>query len=354
VARHSGDLLAAIESRLVPTIEAALPLARVPGMALAVAHNDGTFVARGFGVKHVDQATPVTEETLFHMASVTKPFVATAVMQLAERGQLDLEDPVARHLPYFRLDDRRSSEVTIRQLLSHTAGMPDVEDYGWDRPETDDGALERYVRDLHVAKLVDSPGNQHRYSNVGFEVLGDVIAKVSARSFEDYVTEFILNPLGMTTSTLMAPRANSELLATPHTLTETGDSVAGSVFPYNRAHAPSSTLCCNAREIALWMAANLNGGMLSGVRMLKPESLERMWTPIAQAQHYPIRYVGLSWFISFYRGYRVISHGGSDLGFNSMCMLLPERGIGISFMCNADYSPVQFLLNSALEVATTT
>lgn len=322
-------------------------------MALAVTHNDATLVARGFGVKRFGQATPVSDTTLFHMASVTKPFVATAVMQLVEQGRLALEDSVARHLPYFRLDDRRSSEITIRQLLSHTAGMPDVGDYGWDRPETDNDALERYVRDLHVAKLIDSPGNRHSYSNVGFEVLGDVVAKVSGRSIEDYVTKFILNPLGMTSSTLMAPRANPELLATPHTLTDTGDSIVSSIFPYNRAHAPSSTLCCNAREIARWMIANLSGGVLSGARVLKPETLEQMWAPVAEAQHYPRRFVGLSWFISYYRGYRVISHSGSDLGFNSMCLLLPERALGISFMCNADYSPVQFLMNSALEVVTT-
>ncbi|MGA7670990.1 MAG: serine hydrolase domain-containing protein [Nitrolancea sp.] len=322
-------------------------------MALAVTHHDETVLARGFGVMRVDRPAPVSDTTLFHMASVTKPFVATAVMQLVERGQLSLDDQIAQHLPYFRMDDRRSSAVTVRQLLSHTAGMPDVEDYEWNTPETDDDALERFVRCLRVAKLVDSPGNQFRYSNVGFEILGDLVAKLSGRSFEDYITEFILNPLGMTTSTLMAPSGSPEVLATPHTLTETGDVIVSSVFPYNRAHAPSSTLCCNAREIALWMMANLSGGVLGGARILKPQTLELMWSPVGRTQQGPHRFVGLSWFISYYRGLRVISHSGSDLGFNSMCMLLPERGIGIGFMCNADYSPVQFLMNAALEVATT-
>ena len=149
---------------------------------------------RGFGVTSLDDPRPVTAETLFHMASVTKPFVATAIMQLVEEGLVALDDRVVMHLPYFAMVDERSGAITIRQMLSHTAGMPDEEDYGWDRPEYDDGALERYVRSVAERELIDAPGARFEYSNIAFEVLGDLLAKLRGTTFESVIAERILRP----------------------------------------------------------------------------------------------------------------------------------------------------------------
>src|SRR5205085_10165413 len=113
----------------------------------------------------VETKVAVTPETLFHLASVTKTFVATAILQLAERGRLDIDAPVVTYLSYFRLHDERYQDITIAQMLSHTSGMPDTEEYGWDRPEYDDGALERYVRSLGALSLIAAPGEKYAYSN---------------------------------------------------------------------------------------------------------------------------------------------------------------------------------------------
>ena len=135
---------------------------------------------RAYGVRKLGKGEKLTPNHIFHFASVSKHFVATAVVQLAEKGKLKLDDPVVKHLPYFRLADERYREITIRQMLNHTAGMPDVEDYEWDKPQFDKGAAERYVRSMSSEKLLWAPGTDWKYSNMVFDVLGDLIAKLNA------------------------------------------------------------------------------------------------------------------------------------------------------------------------------
>ena len=143
-------------------------------------------------LKSTDAVTP---RSLFHMASITKPFVATAVMQLVEKGRMRLDAPLTTYLPYFKMADPRAQTITIAQLLSHTSGMPDVYDYEWDKPQYDDGALERYVRSVQDRTLLFAPGERIQYSNMAYEILGDVVAKASGMTFEDYVRQNILEPL---------------------------------------------------------------------------------------------------------------------------------------------------------------
>jgi CubicO group peptidase (beta-lactamase class C family) len=193
-----------LKQLLDPLIEKGLQTDPTPGLAFGIVHNGRLVYARGFGVMtlgHPEKS--VTPGTLFHMASVTKPFVATCVMQLWEQGKVDLDAPVMKYVSYFRLNDPRYRSITVRQMLTHSSGMPDVEDYEWNKPQYDDGALERYVRSLSKQKLLWDPGTKMAYSNMAYEVLGDLIAKVSGMSFEDYVDVHILKPLGMNSSTLL-------------------------------------------------------------------------------------------------------------------------------------------------------
>jgi CubicO group peptidase (beta-lactamase class C family) len=267
----------------------------VPGLATAITEGGELTYARGHGVLNVDSKVPVTPETLFHLASVTKTFVATAILQLMEWGRLDIDMPVVTYLPYFRLQDERYAEITIAQMLSHTSGMPDTDEYGWDRPEYDDGALERYVRGLGDLTLLSSPGQRYAYSNIAYEVLGDVISKVSGLSFEEYVRRELLLPLGMVQSTLLVREADPALLASPHVRTESGEVVVSDVFPYNWAHAPSSTMYSNLLELSRWTMTHLNRGALGEARILSSEIYDRMWHPWAdrRGRYWPD--VGLCW-----------------------------------------------------------
>jgi CubicO group peptidase (beta-lactamase class C family) len=279
---------------------------------------------------------PITSKSLFHMASVTKPFAAAAIMQLVERSKISLDARVTEYLPYFRMKDERFAAITVRQMLGHTSGMPDVEDegYHWDKPEYDDGALERYVRSLSNLSLISAPGEKFQYSNIAFEVLGDVIAKVSGESFESYVQRNILKPLGMKHSTLLKSEANQKLLTTPHVQGELGVTVS-KVFPYNRAHAPSSTLYSNIDDMNRWAMTNLNRGELNGKRILKASSCDLLWKPQANVE--TGRKAGLGWFLSQRNGHRLLTHLGADVGFNSLIVLVPDNSISIVAMSN--FSP---------------
>ena len=152
------------------------------------------------------------------------------------------------------MKDARASAITVRQLLTHVAGMPDVTDYAWDRPEYDAGALERYVRGLADSSLIAAPGAGWAYSNIGFEVLADLVAKVSGQEFEVYEREHILAPLGMTHSTLLMTDIDSTatgLGAQPRS--DSGVvSARAAAYPYNRRHAASSTMHSDAHDMLRW------------------------------------------------------------------------------------------------------
>ena len=345
----SEAALARLRSDLEPAINNEIKQGHLPGLALGVVKSGRLIYAQGFGVTKIGETSPVTARSLFHMASVTKTFVATAVMQLVERGKIDLEAPLTRYVPYFRLADERYRAITIRQMLSHTSGIPDVNDYHWDKPEYDDGALERYVRSLVNKKLVFPPGTRFAYSNMAYEILGDVIAKVSGETFEDYVQHNILTPLGMRDSTLLLREANPQLLTSPHLL-QRGKLVVSKVFPYNRAHAPSSTLYSNIEDMSHWAMANLNGGELDGRRILKRETLDTMWRPVIDA---PTSKVGLSWFTKEDRGHRFVLHAGGDVGFESLLVLAPDDSFAVIGMINRGddaATPLNGFVNAAVRI----
>jgi CubicO group peptidase (beta-lactamase class C family) len=341
------------KQRLAPFAEQFVALARVPGLAVAVVTHGELAYAAGFGVASLDERRPVTPRTLFHMASVTKPFVATAVMQLVEEGRVALDAPVVEYVPYFTLQDGRAGELSVRQLLSHTSAMPDVEDYGWDQPEYDDGALERYVRSLSDQTLLGEPGASYAYSNMAYEVLGDLVAKVSGQTFEARLQQRILTPLGMRDSTLLVREADAALLSQGHVIDADGNLRVSPVFPYHRAHAPSSTLYSNVLDMARWARALLHGGELDGARVLEQATLEAMWQPLAVVNAVRHQQVGLAWHIGRYRGQRTLSHSGGDTGFQSHFVLAPEAGVAAAAMCNTDYvwDAPWHVTNAALELA---
>ncbi len=173
----------------------------IPGLALGIVKDGHPIYAKGFGVAEVGSDRPVTSRSIFHTASVNKTVVATAIMQLVEAGKIDLDSLMTDYLPYFSMADRRYANMTVRQVLSHRAGIPNVDNATLEAefraPRYDDAALEEYVRNLSDTSLLFAPGEDFSYSYPGFDVLGDVIAKASGESFEEYVQDNIFSPLAM-------------------------------------------------------------------------------------------------------------------------------------------------------------
>jgi len=341
--------------QLTEAIEGILSQSGCPGLAVGIVKDQELVYAEGFGVVNLETGGELTPRTLFHMASVTKPFVATSIVQLLERKKLTLDDPIVQHLPYFKMLDRRYPMLTIRQFLTHSSGMPDVDDYHWDEPEYDEGALERFVRSLTGRSLVSVPGARFIYSNMAFEVLGDLIAKVSGQSFADYVREHILLPLGMNDSSILIREVDPALLANGHVEEQDGKIRVTEYYAYNRRHGPSSCLYSNVVDMSKWAIANMNKGELEGRRILDASSYELLWEPavlVGVRDNIP-RHVGLSWFLSSYAGYQTVSHGGRDIGYWTNFVMVPDAGVAVIVLSNyfGLDSPVDQVTGLALDYA---
>jgi CubicO group peptidase (beta-lactamase class C family) len=319
-----------VGGRIEAYLSAEVAARGIPGLTAAVVQNGEVIYQGAFGVRRLGGGEALTADHVFHFASVSKPFVATAIVQLVEQGKVRLDDPVTDYLPYFRLADDRYRSITIRQMLNHTSGMVDVEDYEWGSPQYDEGAAERFVREMATDGMLWAPGDGWRYSNKAFDALGDVIAKVSGMSFEAYIQTQILDPIGMDESSFIHPDIDEDLRTTGHVATPARVS---EVYPYNRRHAPSSTLNSSVGQMVNWMLVNLNRGELNGSRILRRESYDLLWGPTTDGVT-DARDVGLSWFLGELEGHRTVTHGGGDTGFRSYILLMPDDGIGVVLVSN--------------------
>ncbi|MCP4221160.1 MAG: beta-lactamase family protein [bacterium] len=345
-----GDTGKKLDSLLAPVIQKALASHSVPGMAIGVVYQNKIVYAKGFGYKNINGKEPVTMSSIFHMASISKPFSATAIMQLAEQGKIDLDAPVTTYLPYFKLADENYKKITVRQMLGHDSGMDDSGDYQWDKPQYDAGALERYVRSIAEAKMIAAPGEKFRYSNVAFEVLGDVIAKLSGMSFADYQKKHILDKTGMKESTFLKPEHLPKNWAAPHARTLKVFTLPH--YPYNRRHGPSSTLHSSAVEMCNWALINLNRGTFAGNKILDAASYDILQHPRVKigADSSARNHIGLSWFLKEYKGEKTVGHSGSDAGFMTNFVMLPGKSVAVVVMANTMPAPIEEITNTALDI----
>lgn len=310
----------------------------LPGMAVCLGTGSrGIEYTKALGVKNTTTKEVLCPEDIFHMASMAKLFTGTGIMQLWERGLLELDAPVARYLDWFQMKDAASRELTIRQLLTHTSGMPDVTDYHWDAPQTEPDALERYVRSpkLTDARLLWPPAEKKfAYSNIGYDILGLVIAKVSGLSFEEYMTQNIFRPLVMTDSSFFTPERDMGKICAPHEKNSENQTIPMSHYPYNRIHAPSSTLTSNLYDVSKWGIAHLKQ------KLLKPDTYKMVWQPFAEVPNNKEE-ICLSWFSREQNGFRLYGHEGADVGFRSSFWICPEMDLFTLVCSNLSNAPLK-------------
>jgi CubicO group peptidase (beta-lactamase class C family) len=284
-------------------------------------------------------------------------------MQLQAAGKLDLDAPVVKVLPYFKLASGPYQEATVRQFLQHRAGLLGS-DKGEDEehcraPSTDDGALERFVRSLESEDLA-TPGENFKYGDLSYEILGDVVAKVSGQTYEAYVQDHIFKPLGMTHSTFGPRDVDPQLLAPPHVFKPyTAQAIVLDYFPYSREHGPSNGLCSNVEDMARYALAHLNRGKVDGAQVLPPAAYDAMWkgTPVPEGKE-PEEFAdgytgyGLGWGVSDTGGHGIVGHGGWGDGFHSGLWLAPDDGVGVVMMDNHEFAsmPVEQLAYQVLQM----
>ena len=306
----------------------------IPGLAVAVFINYQMAFERAYGIASLKSQKPIDIHSDFHMASVSKPFTATAIMQMANSGKLNLDSSLCYYLPYFKMNDDRYREITLRHILTHSSGIPDVTDYEWDKPQTDDGAAERYARSFANQKLDFTPGSKFVYCNASFDILAAVIAQISGMSFEEYIRKNILQPSGMLESSFLLNDIPFGRRTAPHVKNSSGNEIVSSIYPYNRIHAPCATLHSNLQDMEKWVSLWLNRGRIHGRTILDSVSWKDMLTP--RGELFAGYNICLSWIQGVIDGKNFYSHAGHDLGYRAFVGFIPKDGIAVVLMFNSE------------------
>ncbi|HLW85047.1 MAG TPA: serine hydrolase domain-containing protein [Candidatus Sulfotelmatobacter sp.] len=278
---------------------------RIPGLSLLVAKNGRIVRAEGFGLANVELQAPVKPETVFQSGSVGKQFTATAVMILVEEGKLALDDPLTK---YFSDAPAAWKEVTVRQLLSHTAGFTDYpEKFDFRKNWTEDELL-KMVEGIPPAY---PPGMKWDYSNLGYLTLGILVHRVTGEFYGDFLQQRIFQPLGMQTTRIISEADIVPNRAAGYRLVKGELKNQEWVAPMVNTTADGS-LYFSILDLAKWDEA------LYGEKLLKRSSLELMWTPAKLKDGRPNKEgYGFGWFMTKRQGHRVVGHDGAWQGFKT-------------------------------------
>ena len=319
--------------RLEDVIQGEMQRGQVPGLAIALVKGSEISWSRGFGVADVESKTPMTPETVFSVQSVTKPVVATALMQRYERGDFRLDDPANRYLAPARIQNEyeETDPVTIRQLLTHTSGLP--VDVGAAPPSAGQKTLEEFV--ALVAKTVRPPGQEIIYANWGYDIIGLLVQRFSGKPWDECVRQAILKPLGMAATAADSPPEGLPV-ARGHFLSAVDEQVHTlTAGPPALTTPPSSAgeLLSTVEDLGRFLIAHLNGGALNGQRILRAETvaqMHRLHAPAGRSQ----AGMGLGFRVARSNERYLICHGGDGLGFTNFIGGYPEEKVGIALTLN--------------------
>ena len=315
-------------------LEAQIAYKGIPGVAVGVVSDQQLVWSKGFGFADVQGKRPMTPATLFRMASHSKLFTATAIMQLREQGKVRLDDPVSKHLPWFRLksagDD--DGEVTIEQLVTHSSGLPREAGDHWSTNQFPTGdEIRRLMADRPAAF---PPATRWKYSNLAFSIAGMVVEAVSGEKWADYVQRHIFSPLGMTASSV---DRNEPGLTVPYGRRMPDGSRA--VFPFidARGMASATGISSNVEDMAKFVSAQFRRGKTAGAQILSSGSLREM---------HRVRSVEETWTSGTAIGFGVsrikdktyVGHGGGYLGNTTNTLIQLDDRVGVIVLTNTNDS----------------
>jgi CubicO group peptidase (beta-lactamase class C family) len=306
----------------------------IPGYVVAIVSRDKVIYEKSIGVLSTNTHQPVNRFSDFHLASVSKPFAATAILQLCDQGKLHLDSTLVSYLPHFSMKDPRYKAITLYYILTHSSGIPDVTNYEWENPQTDDRSAMRYATSFSETNLDFVPGTEFRYSNAAYNLLAAVVQQVTGLTFDDYMKQYILQPVGMSTSSFLLSDISRTNFSQPHIIDSKLKLAPAKVYPYNRIHAPSSTLHSNLNDLVHWARLFLQEGSFKNKVILKQERWQWMITPQPSVSE---RYkVCLSWFETEIEGRKIYFHSGGDMGYRSFVGFCPVENVAVVLMGNND------------------
>jgi CubicO group peptidase (beta-lactamase class C family) len=330
----------------MPYVMKAMAANKVPGVALTAVRDDRVLFAGGFGRRSVRHRAPVDADTLFQLASCGKAFTAAAVGILVDEGRIAWDDPVADHLPGFRLaDPMRTAHVTVRDLLTHRTGLPGG-DLLWASGQF---GREETLRRLRFLRPAHGLRERFEYQNLMYVVAGELVGAVSGIGYDTFVRRRIFGPLRMRTSlTNTASLGRRRNVAEPHA------NVRGQAVRIPRWEDPigsgDGSILSTARDLAPWLRVQLHDGSAGHMRLLRRSTVREMHAlqiPIRAdrweldffrvlGERRPRLGYGLGWFLLDYGGLQIVRHGGGIDGMSCVVTLVPEAKLGAAVLGNLE------------------
>lgn len=323
---------APVADALGPFVEWQMETKRLPALSIALVDDQEIVWARGFGFQSPGDSVPASAATVYRVGSVSKLFSDIAVMQLVERGALDLDVPIDTYLADFRPASSWGKAITLRQLMSHRAGLvrePPVGNY-FDDTEP---SLAATVASVNDTRLVYEPETRVKYSNAGIAVVGYLLEVTQGVPFAEHVRRAVLEPLGMTRSAF-APQPDLEQ-DMAHAVMWAFDGREYPAPTFQLGMAPAGSMYSTVLDLGRFMSAAFAGGTWNGQRVIDSTTLEDMWTP--QFAEPGVRFgYGLGFSIGQLDGHRRIGHGGAIYGFATELAMLPEEKLGVVVTTSRD------------------
>ncbi len=325
----------------------------VPGFAVAIVKDDKVIFAKGYGVRNLGKPDKVDENTLFAIASNSKAFTTAGLAILVDEGKLNWDDKVTKYLPDFQMPDAFvTRELTVRDLVSHRSGLGTFSgDLLWyDTTYTDDEVLSK----IKYLKSVNGFRAGYGYQNLMFMAAGKVLEKISGKTWQDFVKERILMPLGMQRTTTSVKDLKDNVSA-PHN--ESG----GKLRPLPHGNVDSARaaagLNSSVSDLAQWLRLQLGRGTINGKQIFSAKQSWEMWQQNSILQiseggmkFNPTRHFngyGLGWFLNDYQARKVVSHGGGLDGMISQTAMMPEENLGLVVLTNSE-SPVNVIMQNKI------
>lgn len=313
-----------------------------PGIAVLIAKQGRVVYTGAFGVADLETREPITTKTLFNLGSLSKTFVANAILILEEHHQLSLDDKLSKYFPAFKHPEL-ADRVTLRHLLTHTSGLPDNRpvEAEWDFYLSAKDA-ENWYPITQADALEFEPGAKFQYSNPAYNALALVVEQVSGRKWQDFVRDEIFLPSGMRTSTITDGPYPEKGVA--HGYVHEGDDGSGPLKEYDYGEYPTFAAAGNG---GVWSSveelAHYEHALQAG-RFLRPATVadSRTVKTFANWTSAEAPVIGWSWFIRELEGTPVIQHTGSQGGFSTQYFLVPDKGVLVVFLMNGpgDYKAI--------------
>lgn len=341
----------------VEKVEALRKKIGAPGISIAIVENGKTTLAQGWGVRKLGENAKIDSETIFQTGSTGKAMTNTALAILVDEGRIAWDDPVIKHIPWFRMyDPWVTREMTIRDLLVHRSGLGLGQGDLMFVPRTNLTRRETVERVAHL-KPATSFRSAYAYDNVLYVVAGQLIEEVTGRTWEDFMRERVLRAGGMDNATSDSEdRFRTANRSWPHArlsgpLRGLGpQQVLDERDELGRTAAPAGGLALSAEDMAQWLKIQLaHGALPNGGRLFSEAQALEMWKPVTVMPITPLpeplkpaqpsfQAYALGWQVSDYRGHRLISHGGGVFGSITRVVMLPDQNVGFAIMMNSEDS----------------